>query len=657
MIVVSRTGRRGRGEQGVFLVLWAVMLLALLLMVAIVVDLGALRADRRTARSAADAAAVAGGADLFAGAELACETAWNYAVQNVGKDITDPTLTPPPCSDFATITCNPSAIETRTGIAGEYTIAISNPVPNGDPLMDAEAVGANIDQVETTSDGDACDRLGVKITRSRETLFARVAGHSSNTTGGHSVGLVLSGIEGVPASLVVLDPTRCPAISSSGNGGIEVTGTSATLVGAILAVSDASHADCSATTPVLDVQTGATLSHITVTDPGDIYLTALTGGSCTSSPKACNPTQNSATTGYSPAPKRPKDPPDRGLVDYKYNCLGGYSSPTNYRTVFHRGVSGDVLPACGNPAAGYVNAAMTAFRGNALRPTTIPPANIFTGGGFCSGLPATISGNAKIECRVPNGHNLTVTGDLWISNTQSIAPGALIVNGNAVFGGGVGLGTGNLLRVNGNAEFQSGDVSVSGAGVLEILGNPTGFACDAATLLAAASAATCVRSSSPDASFVYLRSGVGTFGLNGGTVNLSNTTVFADDASNPSATPAVYSGPKFNIGGGGTVTWLAPSAGPFEHLLAWSDKVTNYQNNGTFNATSHSLSGGGTVTIDGIFFTPTAGVQFTGNTSITPQRAQFWANTLHQDGGGTFVMTPDGSFIPVPVAQGSRLIR
>lgn len=655
MIVVSRARRSDRGEDGVFLVLWAAMLVALLVMVAIVIDLGALRADRRTARSAADAAAVAGGADLFAGAQVACETAWQYAVENVGEDITDPTLTPPQCSDFATITCDPSTIETRTGFAGQYTIVISNPVPNGDPLMDAEAVGRNVDQIETTNDGDACDRLGVRITRSRETMFAQVAGHSSNTTSGHSVGLMLSGIEGVPASLVVLDPTRCPAISSSGTGGIEVTGTSPTLVGAILAVSDASHPDCSPSTPVLDVQTGATNSHITVTDPGEIYLAALTSGSCTSSPKACDPTQNDPTTGYSPVPKRPKDPPDRGLVDYKFNCLGDYSSSGNYRTVFHRGVSGAILPACTDTPAGYVNAAMTAFRGNALRPTTVPPGNVFTGGGFCAGLPATISGNAKIECRIPNGHNLTVTGDLWISNTQPIAPGSLIVNGNAVFGGGVGLGTGNLVRVNGNAEFQSGDVSVTGGGVLEILGNPTGSSCDAATFLA--SAVTCVKSSSPDASFVYLGPGLGTFGLNGGTVNLSNTTVFADDASDLSASPPVYTGPRFNIGGGGTITWLAPVVGPFEHLLAWSDKVTNYSNNGTFNATSHILSGGGAVTINGIFFTPTAGVQFTGNTTISPQRAQFWANTLHQDGGGTFVMTPDGSFIPVPVAQGSRLIR
>ncbi|MFP5377849.1 MAG: pilus assembly protein TadG-related protein, partial [Acidimicrobiia bacterium] len=232
--------RRKRGEDGIFLSLFALVLLALLTMVAIVLDLSALRADRRNNRAAADAAASAGANAVATSAVAACDEAWEYALANLGLDLaTNPT----PCGSFPP--CDPLApvTESVTTAAGRYSITIVHPVVSGDALGDellrASAVGPDIAQPEdATADGSACQRVGVRISNNRESIFARVIGHRSHTPRGHSVARRLLEDTGLPLSLVVLEPTRCPAISSSGTGSIEVTGTGPALVGGILVVSD-----------------------------------------------------------------------------------------------------------------------------------------------------------------------------------------------------------------------------------------------------------------------------------------------------------------------------------------------------------------------------------------------------------------------------------
>jgi hypothetical protein len=133
---------------------------------------------------------------------------------------------------------------------------------------------------------------------------------------------------------------------------------------------------------------------------------------------------------------------------------------------------------------------------------------------------------------------------------------------------------------------------------------------------------------------------------------MSRMTVFA--AGGPTATSTA--GPTLNLGGGGSITWSAPTDGPFTNLIAWSDKVSQISGPGA-NATWHTLAGGGSINLQGVFFTPLARVNITGSSNIAPLRAQFWAGALTQGGSGTFSMTPDGSFILVPVGVGTRLIR
>lgn len=657
--------RLRRDEQGAFLVLWALLLLGLLVMVGIVIDLGALRADRRADRATADSAATAGAFDVTVSSEQACRTAWQYAVRNLDENLSaagDPCTGFPPC-----VPATSTTTVTRSGSVGGYTITISNPVINGDPLLQAEAVGGHVAQAPNTdTDGNACERVGVQISYTRDSFFAKVAGFDQGTTTVHSVARKVTGFDGLPLSLVVLHPTRCGVLTSSGSGGIEVTGTSSPgLVGGILAVSDAT-TGCSGATPrVLDVGGN---SHITSSLPGHIFVARMTGPTCAD--PACDPTQydNAAPfdKGFNPYPEDPILVPDRGLVDGRYNCRANYDNPSgsdpNYRRVHRRGTSDAILPACNStmvttPESDFVNHLFREVNGGALEPvspTIYPNATV-----PCSDLGSTvtaIAGPARIDCAMPNNFTLEVAGDVWFNNVSTLNPTSLIVNGNTVFGGGLDLSNGRSAVINGNAEFRTGGVSVSGptsgGGALSVVGNATGTICNPADFVSTPT--QCVRRSSLNAAFVFLRPGVASFGLTGGSVDLPAATVFGSGGPDPTNTTDT-TGPIFKLGGGGSVTWRAPTEGPFTSLLAWSDKVSDFSPSGS--ATWHQLSGGGGLTLEGIFFSPLAKVAMTGGSTVTPLKAQFWAASLNQDGGGVFSMTPDGSFILVPVGAGTRLIR
>ena len=217
--------RRRRDENGIFLVLWAVFVIALLTMVAIVLDLGALRSDRRKSRAAADAAATAGILSITEGAVAACNAAWKFALLNLEiGSASSPCATMPPC-DPAT----PQTFLAGPTTVGPYVITIAYPVvgdPDGAPFLAAPAVGPDIAQAEDAAvDGPPCERLGVRIELDREAMFAKVIDVTSNRTSAHSVARLGPGSEGEPAALLVLDPTGCEALTTAGQGFIRVEDT------------------------------------------------------------------------------------------------------------------------------------------------------------------------------------------------------------------------------------------------------------------------------------------------------------------------------------------------------------------------------------------------------------------------------------------------
>jgi len=134
-----------------------------------------------------------------------------------------------------------------------YTITITNPVPDMiggsiNPLLKATAIGGNVSQTaNATYDGAACDRLAVEITRSRNSVFAGVAGSNNQSTTVHSVARYnpASGGPKIPA-LVALNKTACPSIDAS-SGTIHVY-NNGTYPGIIDADSKATAASCSSAT-------------------------------------------------------------------------------------------------------------------------------------------------------------------------------------------------------------------------------------------------------------------------------------------------------------------------------------------------------------------------------------------------------------------------
>ena len=645
---MTRWSRRWpiRNEDGVYLVLYAVLIVALLLMVAIVIDLGAVREDRRLNRSTADAAATAGAIDLLTSPELACTTAWNYALENLHlAPQSSPCAGFPPCTTTSTETA-------RTGSVGDYTITITNPVVTGSSLLKADSVGPNITQpVSPTADGSQCNRLGVSINFTRDSTFAKVVGIRETSTTVHSVGLRVVDDNGVPLSLIVLHPTDCGVLTSSGSGGIEVTGTAnPNLVGGILAVSNGT-TNCGGSTPLV-LDAGGT-SHIYAQQPSHIFVAAMNGATCTA--PACSAGQIDTVVplgdrGIYPPPEDPLVVPDRSLVEGRYNCRANYSGTSgadqNYRTTYRRGTSGTILSACTStmvttPESDFVNHLFREVAAGSLEPL-FP--TIYTD---CATIPAIINGPSRIDCALPNNFTLTVNGNVWFNNGAIITPASLVVNGNAVFNGGITMGTGNSLTVNGNAEFRGGEVRVTGDGAFTLQGASSGpGVCSTTNFVLTPT--DCVRRSSSTANFAFVGTNVTGF-LMKGVISMPATTVFG--AGGPTDTST--QGPIIDVGGGGGVTWRAPTAGPFQNLLGWSDKVSSLSS----NATWHNLNGGGGLNLEGIFFSPLAKVRMTGGSTVTPLRAQFWATALSQDGNAVFSMTPDGSFILVPVGTGTRLIR
>ena len=183
-----------RGEDGAFIVIWALLLVGLMAMLAIVLDLSALRQDRRANRSVADAAATAGAFALGTGTPLAaCDQTWTYVATNLGFDpTTDPQRSP--CelgpSPFSSSSCTPDSTSEVSKTVGAYTISIKSPIANDDPhFMRASSIGGDkLQAYFAPTDGiDPCGRVGVRVQQQRLPTFGRVLDPSAKLTDSHSV--------------------------------------------------------------------------------------------------------------------------------------------------------------------------------------------------------------------------------------------------------------------------------------------------------------------------------------------------------------------------------------------------------------------------------------------------------------------------------------
>lgn len=311
--------RAESSEYGAYLVMYALLGVAFFTMAAIVLDIAALRQGRRADRTAADLAVTAGVTELsvndptsFAGA---CEAAWGYVLANRTED--SGAVTPPDCpATFPAVACTAAmAARTATATTGQLTIEITHPVPDGSPLMLAEAQGGDVAQpIDPPTDGTSCERLAVRIVRTRAFLFGQVAGVLGGSTDVHSVARALTATSTteVPA-VVALEPTACGALVTDPGAGTLRLG-SASQAG--IAVVDSSASGCAAGTYAIDAGGPA----------GEI--SALPAGAATGQIRSYALSQSSFSSAYDlsdgtridPTPTPALTRTGRVLVDNRYKC-------------------------------------------------------------------------------------------------------------------------------------------------------------------------------------------------------------------------------------------------------------------------------------------------------------------------------------------------
>ena len=622
--MIHRLARRmDRGERGAYLVIFAAVVVVLMGMAAIVIDLSALRQDRAANRTNADFAATAAALSLkgaTGGPAVACQTAWDYFRTNAADSA--PVIVTPSCaSTFAGACADPvpatattpavpgTAIRTAEGAAGDYIVRISNPVPDGDPLMKPDAIG-NPPQATAADDGSQCDRIGVEIIRQRDHLFAGIFGRSSQTTTSHSVARATEkGITGDAVALLVLEKTACDALIASGQAVVRVryhTG----YIGNADPVTDPT------AVPIINPATGQPVGPY----PGRINVDSaanLAGGG--NNPTGCGPNnrraldalgnQNSQiiaegvpsgavgqikmwalapgqgnaraydaddlTNGrLSPIPTAAAAQITRAPVDHRYNCKQNGQDGI-------AGNSDDCPDYATQAPSGHISNLLASLGASGLPPLATGPWVTYPRPGFpddsCLTQPSTPA--------------INVTGNVWVN-----CPGGFTVNNSVTFTGG-------------NVVFEGG-LNVQGSFSMNVGASPT-----------------------PDR-YAVLRAGDLTKGATSSIV-FNQVMVLLNNGS-------------LGVGGGaGTLVWTAPFAGNFEDLTMWSEK----------NAL-HDLGGQANLQVEGVFFAPNAvPFRFTGQGGQVQAAAQFVAQRLEVTGQGILNMTPDPTRVVLLPSFGVALIR
>lgn len=219
--MIRRLVQRAREDRGAYAVLYAIIVTVMVGMSAIMLDLGALRADARANQTVSDFAATAGALELDpvsgGSAYDACLSAWNYFLANTSDA---PSSATPPCDTFAGVApCDPIAPVERVaiGTAGPYQVTIVHAVLDGSPYMDS--------RLNSDIDGGPCDRVAVRIVRSRGFVLGPVLGSTSGKAPAQAVARSFnSNGQGEGVALVILDPTGCKALIAKGQASVTVQG-------------------------------------------------------------------------------------------------------------------------------------------------------------------------------------------------------------------------------------------------------------------------------------------------------------------------------------------------------------------------------------------------------------------------------------------------
>jgi hypothetical protein len=667
-----------RDERGAVMILFALMLVASVILIALVLDVGMLRADRKSNKSTADSATAAG--LLALEDKLAADgrphpwrgvcAAYNYVKANNAEiesfateewtDQQDTTaLLSDPCGDTARLAmqCAPGVLATYArfhGVAqgGRITVDIKSGYQMPDPEFgeDPARAGDNGDPAE-----QGCDHLSVVIRESQPRGFSAILGGDDLSTRIRSVGRVTlgSGFD-APVSLLLLERRDCRALRvESVNSRVVVehsdddgsgTGTDGVWPGLIHSDSDGSLCATDGSEFVLEGRVGAdggptiVAKNATLPHPETgsvlparigVFAKFFNGRPAhTPFPTTIGETDPVAATRQG-----------RRRVDDKYltavrdlasvaGPLVALGSPPDTSWTWFKGGSGS--PQC-KISGSTLPAPFRAGAANKLwfdcpQLWIVDPLVLTT-----PNLEIVVTG----EVRIDGGLEIRDLRKLWVRGKQGpnqvgvTASGPLLLNTGDTTGGPT-----TTCPTDTDGETPAGKVAsvYVDAGAFEVRTTAGRFrACS---------------------TFMLLRGGVA-LPATPGTLPVPTCAQAVSAASNGT----------FSSGANGLVVeWTAPNEianaqptadelliHPFEDIAFWTEA-----------SGPSKINGGGGTSIKGVFFLPNANdFEIHGNgTGDMPASAQFIACRVFVSGAGTLKMIPDAfNFVLVPSFLGFELVR
>ena len=704
---------RWQDDRGVYAILYAILIVVMIAMAGFALDISAAREDRRLDKSASDSAVLAAlqSLDPNSAAGLdpysACQGAWKYLANSLPiSDHSQPA--PGACKAFQNI--SPSTycadappyvapILVTTPTENDYTIQIEWPVPRYEsdgitpnPFLASDLApktSANNQAFSTTADGTnaGCDRFGVAIGRHRDFGISSAIGMDGTTTLTHSVARVNP--NGGPlqtiAALNVLDPRDCNTLTAGGGGNsgqiivgpaVDDSGDTPVAVSpGVIAVESAAltsapwNGTCSGANAAAVVAKGNANSVI-CTSSQLLTLSCDGKGTLASYAMTTGGAVSSTTGGASIKSNFIAEPSQYGWapVTKLYGCQSLPQSPMSATGTCP--VSGtNYIKDLYNALQGSAGLAPTKFYTDSVSPYA-PPPQYNESAAVWKTAPAPL--NTSGTCTV-NG-NVTVDPLVVGSGYIYVPCNSIQINGTLTFLGGTIVVEGGITIANGGCLM----VNVPTTTGVCLPGSATSFTGTRGSLST---------NPAPNGDTVmYLRNnncssgnscGITTKGGNTASLWMPQTFVYSAGSGLISlqATPATADGGQHRA-----FLWTAPGTGtldanghtPLENRC-WDQKPADSPNADCLNSRfsrvmywseyaaptnkPNFLGGQGTVNYAGVLFTPQAAFTFTGGSGGTAAAAQFWANILNVNGGGSLVLQPDERFAFTSPTSSFALIR
>lgn len=677
----DRVRRPASDERGAVLITVALLITALFVIAALVIDLGFVRQNRQSDKSAADFAAAAGIRSLDDGEgriqpwKGICaarsyllansdELAGMLSTYENGDGST--TYLSDPCTAQTsapyTNLCAPGSPSTwgvLSGFAdgGRIRVTIKSGYALPDAAFPEDLSSYSGDNGAVLSSG--CDHLAVIIEEGEGTYFGGVAGASGYETVIRSVSRLVQGDDGdVAAALVLLERNDCEALSVLGNTAWVLIEGNGTTPGVIHSDSLGNGDSCgkifsvngSTPPPRIVVANADVVDPVTsIHAPGQISTVALTAASGADSTKVSDGLDHVCAQGDeddcgSTAPVEGEVPVGRDLVGRSRVDIRYRAAAISRRTE----AATRRLWTMEDPPAEAGWTVLDHCAGNrtfdAADPTLTSKLVFDCDDDFIGN--ETIF-EESIDEVVING-TIKFTGSGKTLHFKDVRK--LLITGDP--GGAVTLGSDNRILVNDGGMVDGGT-----------------FVCDDRYASSPSSRAEVVVWS-------------GDISSNGGELRLCQTTLLMMDnsgtgdfgtGSGPCPIPATnglapYDNGctgKLRLAGTARIDWTAPNLkntptdlpdetdfANFEDLAFWSETAAS-------SGTGWGILGSGGVQLSGIFFTPNADpFRIGGGGAYDIEEAQFITRKLVIAGGGTLKMKPDAhNSVQIPVLGGYTLVR